>query len=118
MVQNLTRAPFHSGSGLPREPVGEGLLLAGPLQFRSTMAEAMAAAPLPNGPKTVRHLTTLVFMKARGGISFGAIPDLGWTAMHPKLPLDCRFGESCGFEFTIVVGMDYIPQRSYQSLSL
>ena len=56
--------------------------------------------------------TTLAFMQARAGISNGPLPDIGWTAMHPKLPVDCRFGEQCGFEFTIVVGLDYVPQRS------
>ena len=41
----LTRhAPYlpytlHSGSGLPREPVGEGLLLAGPLQYVKCQSE-------------------------------------------------------------------------------
>lgn len=26
---------------------------------------------------------------------YGTIPDIGWSALHPPVPLDCRIGEPC-----------------------
>eukprot|EP01046_Picozoa_sp_COSAG06_P029965 COSAG06_NODE_2819_length_6234_cov_2.814996_1_plen_1898_part_00 len=57
---------------------------------------------------------TLASMQLRSGGGIGPLPDIGWSDMRPTLPLDCRFGQDCGFSLELVVGGtgDYVPLRS------
>jgi hypothetical protein len=45
-------------------------------------------------------------------IQQGAIPDIGWSVLHPASPLDCRIGEPCEISLVLVIGISYVPMNS------
>jgi hypothetical protein len=77
----------------------------------SQVAQLIASAPKLIDFSIEVDSTTAAVLNRGGGVT-GPIPDLGWSPLHPKLPLDCRFGELCAFELLLIIGLDYFPMRS------
>ena len=83
--------------------------------FRMSTPAAELGRLLSSTPNLVDYSFSSDDMVARAAqysIAQGTIPDIGWSALSPALPLDCRIGEPCEVQLTIVIGIQFVPMNS------